>query len=258
MNNYERYFAQAEGRMKNFLHAEGDGFHNADGFFSNSHNAGGINGATGVDYAEGEMGAEGDMNATGAQVRQMAASMSRTDVSRPYIVNVANTNLVLTNYLLFGSSANRVSATFNEPAGIVVTYGLAGYSYLQLLADSEAKPFTIGRLRLDDTTAGGAPANLTAPLTVSKTSSEGTLFQSPLTPYTALNQFITTAIEIPCNFEVDGDTQIQGSLIASSSVRVSIFPAARASQTRQLNKKPELKGFGRPQIGAIQTIRLTQ
>lgn len=249
--DYNKYFAQAEGRMKHFLHDTGDGFQHADGFFSESHNAGGVNGVAGVDYAEG------DMNATGAQVRQFAAA-SRVDVARPYIVNVANTNLALTNYLLFGSSANRVSATFNEPAGILVTYGLAGYSYLQLLADSESKPFTVGRIRLDDTTAGGATANLTAPLTVSKTSSEGTLFQSPLTPYQALNQFITTAIEIPCNFEVDGDTQIQGTLIASSSVRVSIFPAMRASQTRQLNSKPELKGFGRPQIGAVQTIRLTQ
>lgn len=255
--SYSKYFAQAEGRMKNFLHDTGDGFQHADGFFSQSHNAAGINGVSGVDYAEGEMGAEGYDNATGAQVRRMAMQ-SRTDVSRPYIVNVANTNGFLTNYNLFGSSANRVSATFNEPAGIVVTYGLAGYSYLQLLSDSESKPFTIGRLRLDDTTAGGAPANLTAPLTVAKTSSEGTLFQSPLTPYTALNQFVTTAIEIPCNFEVDGDTQINGTLIASSSVRVSIFPAARASQTRGLNGKPDNKGFGRPQIGAVQTIRLTQ
>ncbi len=249
--NYEKYFAQAEGRMKSFLHDTGDGFQHADGFFSQSMNAGGINGVTGVDYAEGHM------QATGADVQAFAAS-SRVDVARPYIINITNANGALTNYLLFGSSANRVSATFNEPAGITVTYGLAGYSYLQLLADSESKPFTVGRIRLDDTTAGGATANLTAPLTVSKTSSEGTLFQSPLTPYQALNQFITTAIEIPCNFEVDGDTQIQGSLIATSSVRVSIFPAARASQTRQLNAKPELKGFGRPQIGAVQTIRLTQ
>ncbi len=248
--NYSKYFAQAEGRMKSFLHDTGDGFHSADGFFE-THNAAGINGATGVDYAEG------DMNATGAQVRAYAASQ-RVDVSRPYIINVANGNAFLTNYLLFGSAANRTAAGFNEPAGITVTYGLAGYTYAQLLADSESKPFTIGRIRLDDTTAGGAVANLTAPITVSKTSSEGTLFQSPLTPYQALNQFITSAIEIPCNFEVDSDTQLQGSLIATSSVRVSIFPAARASQTRQLNGKPEMKDLGRPQIGAIQTIRLTQ
>ena len=182
----------------------------------------------------------------------------RTDVARPYIINIANGNVGSTNYVLFGSAANRTSATFGEPAGIVVTYGLAGYTYAQLLADSESKPFTVGRIRLDDTTAGGATANLTAPLTVAKTSSEGTLFQSPLTPYTALNQFITSAIEIPCNFEVDSDTSINGSLIGSSSVRFSIFPAMRASQTRVLNHKPDLKGFGRPQIGAIQTIRLTQ
>ena len=160
--DYNKYFAQAEGRTKHFLHDTGDGFQNADGFFSESHNAGGINGVTGVDYDNG------GMNASGADVRSFAAA-SRVDVARPYIINVANTNLVLTNYLLFGSSANRVSATFNEPAGILVTYGLAGYSYLQLLADSESKPFTVGRLRLDDTTAGGATANLTAPLTVSKT-----------------------------------------------------------------------------------------
>ncbi len=255
--NYDKYFSQAEGRMKQFLHDTGDGFHNADGFFASSHNAGGINGVTGVDYAEGEMGAEGYDNATGGQVRRFAQQM-RTDVARPYIVNISNTNVALTNYVLFGSAANRTSATFGEPAGIVVTYGLAGYTYAQLLADSESKPFTIGRIRLDDTTAGGASANLTAPLSVAKTSSEGTLFQSPLTPYTALNQFITSAIEIPCNFEVDSDTQIQGSLIASSSIRFSIFPAMRASQTRSLNQKPDLKGFGRPQIGAIQTIRLTQ
>ena len=248
--DYSRYFAQAEGRMKNFLNDTGDGFQHADGFFSNSMNAGGINGVQGVDYAEGE-----EMMASGAGV---AAKAYRADVSRPYIINVQNTNGAATNYILFGSSANRTSATFNEPSGIVVTYGLAGYSYQQLLADSEAKPFTIGRIRLDDTTSGGAPANLTAPLTVQKTSSEGTLFQSPLTPYTALNQFITSAIEIPCNFEVDGDTQINSSLIASSSVRVSIFPANRASQTRVLNGKQDTKGFGRPQIGAVQTIRLTQ
>jgi hypothetical protein len=212
--NYDKYFAQAEGRMKQFLHDTGDGFHNADGFFENSHNAGGVNGVTGVDYAEG------DMNASGAQVQRFAAQM-RTDVARPYIVNIQNTNGAITNYVLFGSAANRTSATFGEPAGIVVTYGLIGYTYAQLLADSESKPFTIGRIRLDDTTAGGAPANLTSPLSVAKTSSEGTLFQSPLTPYTALNQFITSAIEIPCNFEVDSDTSINGSLIATSSLRFS-------------------------------------
>lgn len=249
--NYNKYFSQAEGRAKQYLHDTGDGYNSADGF-SQAEGAGFFKAP---DYAEGVEYAEGDMNATGAQVRQMASS-TKVDVSRPYIVLVQNTNLVLTNFVLFGSSQNRTSATFGNPAGVNVTYGLAGYTYTQLLADSEAKPFTLGRIRID--LLDNFTANLTSPLSVTKTSSEGTVFTSPLTPFTALNQFITTAIEIPCNFEVDGDTSLTGSLVASSGIRISFFPATRVSPTRILNKKPELKGLGRPQIGAIQTIRLTQ
>lgn len=236
--SFKQYFSQAEGRAKRYLHDTGDAFQHAEGGFFSAPDY-----AEGVDYA------------TGQEVHQMAAH-AKVDVSRPYIVLVQNGNGILTNYVLFGSSQNRTSATFGNPAGISVTYGLAGYTYTQLLADTEAKPFTLGRIRIDllDTNT----ANLTSPLSVIKTSSEGTVFQSPLTPYTALNQFITSAIEIPCNFEIDGDTSVQGSLVATSGIRVSFFPAHRVSPTRLLNKKPELKGLGRPQIGAIQTIRLTQ
>ena len=149
----------------------------------------------------------------------------KVDASRPYIVLVQNGAGYLQNYVIFGSSENRTHPNFGNPPQITITYGLAGYSYTQLLADTEAKPFTLGRIRIDllDTNT----ANLTSPLSVIKTSSEGTVFQSPLTPYTALNQFITSAIEIPCNFEVDADTSIRGSLLAQSGIRLSFFPAHR-------------------------------
>ena len=241
--DYSKYFSQAEGRAKLYLNDTGDAFVKAEGsaFFQAP------NYAEGVEYP--------NTGASGTQVTQMAAHM-KVDVSRPYIVIVQNTNLVLTNYVLFGSSQNRTSATFGNAAGILVTYGLAGYTYTQLLADSEGKPFTLGRIRID--LLDSNTANLTSPISVTKTSSEGTVFTSPLTPYTALNQFQTNAIEIPCNFEVDGDTQLTGALVASSGIRVSFFPAHRWSATRELNGQPQMKGLGRPQIGAIQTIRLTQ
>lgn len=209
--NYDKYFSQAGVRAKQYLNDTGDSFAGAEGsaFFK------------APDYAEGVEYAEG-MNATGSQVQQMAMH-THVDVSRPYIVIVQNTNVILTNYVLFGSSQNRTSATFGNAAGVLVTYGLAGYTYTQLLADTESKPFTLGRIRIDLLDAN--TANLTSPISVTKTNSEGTVFTSPLTPYTALNQFQTAAIEIPCNLEIDGDTSLTGALVASSGIRMSLFPS---------------------------------
>ncbi len=148
-------------------------------------------------------------------------------ISRPYVVLVQNENHTQTNYILFGSASNRLAANYGNPIGINISCGMEGYSYSELLADTEVRPFTLGRIRID--TLDSNTRNLEMPVSVTKISAQGTVFMSPLTPYTALNQFITSAIEIPCNFEIDNGTAINGSLVPKSKVRISFYPASRVS-----------------------------
>ncbi len=152
-------------------------------------------------------------------------SFTQMDVVRPYIVVVQNGNDHASNYVLFGAYQNRTSASFGNPSGITVSYGMSGYTYHQLLAETESQPFILGRIRID--TMDGNSGNLTSPLTVNTNDIDGTISSTLLTPHVPLNQFITHVVEMECDVKVDAYTSIEGYLNANSGVRFTLFPSAR-------------------------------
>ena len=145
----------------------------------------------------------------------------------PYILVIQNKNSVLTNYVLFGSSVNRINPTFGNQEGILVTYGLAGYTYAQFLCHTETNPFLLGRIRIDSFEVSGNP-NLCFPLSLSTTSSEGTTWTRPITPHIKAGEN-HSEIELKGVDKVDKDTSITGCLIANSAIRISFTPAYSVS-----------------------------
>lgn len=193
----------------------------------------------------------------------------RKPVSKPYVLNVANTSGGTLNAILFGFndyfSAGPTTTgwgTYGNPVGIYVASGIAGVSYERLLSQSNNKPFDIGLWRFSCGTPG---AQLDVTMNITYVDANGRTCTDPVTlsNYKDAYQQQASIIDVWYPTKIDGNTYVTLPVVSTTTntnpLVISLFPRSIADQARQLVGGNTGKSFTTPRLSGrnvpiIQTI----
>ena len=230
---------EAKNQHNRFLNDAG-AFQAEGAFADNAMNDGGYN--------------DGGYNAAGSRMTNCAPANSSPRQSDPYTFTLTNTIATDTPVNLFNSRLNRTLANNGIATTITVTYGFPNYTYGQLLADTEASPFTCGKIRVDSTSA----SQLSQSMVFVQNSPNGYSTGEPATILTNLFQQINTGVEYSCNRVIDGSWGINYTVLASQSATLRFYPAKTATITHALENRSGITKFGAPIIGAQQRMSISK
>jgi hypothetical protein len=188
--------------------------------------------------AEGEdiYSAEGDV-AVASPVRRSPS---------PYQITIVNSTVAPLNAIIFGQGIYLLSANFGSAVGITITPSQANVSYLQLLNQSAAQPFETSLLRIQSTNT----AQITQIILITSTDANGQQCSIPLITqsYFSANQFQSGILDIPYNLKVDSNTFLTYSVLGSTTVIMTFFPAEKSNIARMLGGRSALQNYGVPQV----------
>ncbi len=201
-------------------------------------------GVDGFDSATGNWGYEA-AGAPGANAQNLQNYNSST--SRPYIIQIANANLVDTDITLWNSFSNRGIANNGNPAGITISSGMPGVTYAEMLAESETKNFQCGMVYMK--VLAGSNGILDAAITLTTGASTGQKSTDPLTPDLDPNQTLTNVLVFYCDFKINGFTNWVVTMPPSTTVRYKFYNTTTVDAGRALSNNPAVKGYVAPQIG---------
>lgn len=215
-----------------------DYFNDAENFVNDNYS----NATGSMDY----LSMDGFENADGMQKAPNA------QVSQPYIINIANSTASAVTAVIFNSYTNRILGTagnFGNAAAITITSAITTVTYAQLLAQTENKPFTVGMIYLNGT-AGSTAAQITQPITLTMSDANGNSNNKIMVPQVDPYQNITTVLKLDYVHTLDGFTQYSVSILANSTLQLSIFPSQTVDPTRNLSTGQVMKTYTNPGIVA--------
>jgi hypothetical protein len=194
-----------------------------------------------------------------ASAMPSAVAPRRMATSMPYIFTVTSTDAATQTVVLFGSEKNRTATNFGNPVTIQISYDLTGYygggttGYSALLGRTESQPLTIGRIRLESSSA----PQLSAPITVADVDPTGKATVYPIVNFKKLNQYDQTAVETECDTTIYGGTQLSYNQLAGTTIRFYFYAADVASLTRGIEGKAVIKELKRPDtlLSSMVTVR---
>ena len=154
-------------------------------------------------------------------------------VSDPYVLQVQNTN-TSTAYTatIFGFNDYFGTTNFGNNAAIVIT-SLQGGTYNRMIAQTNNKPFKIGKMRFQSTVA----SNIAGTVTINHVDANGKLFQTPLNLSIMRDAYQQQSdiVDVSRPITVDGNTFLTLSVYQGSTIVISFFPVSIISPKAKLN-----------------------
>jgi len=147
--------------------------------------------------------------------------------------------------VIFGYNDNFGTANFGNPAGIVIT-NLQGGTYGRLIAQSNNKFFRIGKWRFQS----AASAQLQQTVTLTHFDANGKQYSSPLNLSIMRDayQFQSDILDITKVVTIDGNSQVSFTLLASTTMVISMFPTSVISGKAKLNGGHSLNSAKAPRL----------
>lgn len=184
-----------------------------------------------------------------ADAAEVAAQPVAQPVRRspsPYQITITNSTPAPLNAIVFGKNIYLLSANFGSAIGISITPSQANVTYLQLLQQSGDMPFETSLIRVQSTNT----AQITQIINITSTDANGQQATIPLITqsYFSANQFQAGILDIPYNLKVDGNTYLTYSVLGSTTVVMTFFPAEKANVARMLGGASTLQKYGVPQV----------
>lgn len=183
-------------------------------------------------------------------------------VSDPYVIQYTNADIVNVTAILFGYNDFFNVPNFGNPALTTVTNlqtgTVAGYG--RMIAQTQNKQFKVGKWRFQCTT----PAQLQVTLNITHVDANGKQYTTPLNLSIMRDAYQQQPdiIDVTKQVTVDGNTFITFTLLAGTTLTISIFPVEVISGKAKLNggssiataKAPRLSGKNVP-VTVIQTAQ---
>jgi hypothetical protein len=175
---------------------------------------------------------EGDNENDMGPNMSFASGPSQLAVSDPYVIQYVNSTAGALPAVVFGYNDNFGAFGFGNPLGITVT-NLQGGTYGRLIAQSNNKFFKIGKFRFQSGTA----AQLQQTYSLVHVDANGKQYSTPLNLAIMKDayQFQSDIIDVTKNVTIDGNTSITFSLLALTTLVLSMFPIAVMSGKAKLN-----------------------
>ncbi|HRH53151.1 MAG TPA: hypothetical protein PLN38_07495 [Chitinophagales bacterium] len=160
-------------------------------------------------------------------------------VSDPYVVQYANNCAVATTAVLFGYNDFGTATNYGNSTNITITnvqtgaVGTAAGGYSRIISQSNNKFFKIGKWRFQSTTTG----QLQVTLNIYHVDANGKQYVTPLNLSIMRDAYQQQSdiIDVTKQVTVDGNTYCTFTLLASSTIVISMFPIAVISGKAKLN-----------------------
>lgn len=171
----------------------------------------------------------------------------------PYQVSIVNSTAGTLTATLFGKNTNLLLANFGSPVGITVTPSQANVTYVELLQQSAEQPFETSLMRVQSTNT----AQITQIVTVTSRDANGQQCTVPIITqsYFSANQFQAGILDVPYNVRIDGNTQIQFPVLATTTVVLTFFPSEKVNTSRALAGRGAVKQYAAPTVPVITPFR---
>lgn len=164
----------------------------------------------------------------------------------PYQVSVENTTAGTLTAILFGFNQYFLDANFGSATGIVISMSAANITYQELLTQSAFQPFETSLIRIESSNS----SQVTQIITITVKDANGQSLTTPLITqnYFAAYQQQATIIDIPYSLKVDGNTSLSFSVLATTTVSITFFPAEKVNNARVLGGSGAVSMYGNPQV----------
>jgi len=230
MSNIRKYLAAAQGRAhESFLNA--DGFFDCDLSFTAS---------------EDFMSANGEMGGGSAPT------------SQPYIIQISNTGSATSNFDVLGSYEYINNSGFSAGGSltigsVTISSAVPNVNYRQMLYQFMNNPFSVGLTYIQS----ASNTQLLEVISVETQDANGNLAQKPLVPTIDPYQQQTTVLAMRYGYRIDGYTKlIINQILASTSVKLYLYPSDNINLARGLNGNAVSRQFGSPGIVRSQPVKL--
>lgn len=169
-------------------------------------------------------------------------------VSAPFIIQITNGPAPpgsIADVDIGDSYTNRSTSNFGQNSAIAITSTISGVSYLDFLAQSESRPFKIGRTMIISSSAG----QIEQPVTVTHRNASGDRNDHVFTPTVDPYQSQTDRIIDEYEYLFDGFTRLRiSSVLASAVVTVRLYPMNIFSATQEVADRNSEQSFEAPEI----------
>lgn len=193
-----------------------------------------MSGVDSYDSAEGDMSYFDDSSDFDGDTFSYADGESNAPVavSDPYVIQYNNSTTNDVTAYLFGYNDYFNATNYGNPAAVTLT-NLQGGTYGRLIAQSNNKPFKIGKWRFQSATA----SQLQQTLSINHVDANGKQYSVPLNLSIMRDAYQQQSdiIDVTKPVTVDGDTYISFTLKASATFVISMFPVAILSGKAKLN-----------------------
>lgn len=173
--------------------------------------------------------------------------------SLPFVINIENSttddvaSVVFLNANLAGSAS---APAFGNNAAITITMD-GTITYAEFLQSIKSEPFKVGQMYLES-------ANTSQPyktLTITNREANGRQLTTPINPRRDPKQFQAGVVVVEAQFTVDSFTSISTTILASSSLTVSLYPMEQINVARSLDGRTVAKAYARPNLSQDQPNR---
>lgn len=190
-----------------------------------------------------------DMDSFDGDNMSYASGMNKSvAVSDPYVIQYLNADVVGVTAFLFGYNDFFNVPNFGNPALTTVTNlqtgTVAGYG--RFIAQTQNKAFKIGKWRFQCTN----PAQLQVTLNITHVDANGKQYTSPLNLSIMRDAYQQQAdiIDVTKQVTVDGNTFISFSLLALTTLTISMFPVELISAKAKLNGGTAINSARAPRL----------
>ena len=205
-----------------------------------------MSGFDSYDSMDGESYFDGDdMSFADGDDMSYASGSGNVPVSDPYVIQFANALTSNVTAYMFGYNSFWGSTNYGNNASVTIT-NLQGSTYGALLAQSNNKPFKIGKLRFQSSTS----SQLTQTVSIFHVDANGKQYSTPLNLSIMKDayQFQSDILDINKIITIDGNTYLAFTLIASASLVISVFPVQIVSAKAELNGGKALNNAKAPRL----------
>jgi hypothetical protein len=167
--------------------------------------------------------------------------------SQPIILQIENSTAAAVTAVLFNPYVNRTASNFSNNVAITVTSSISTTSYAAILAQLESGYLQVAEMYLQ--TISGSNAQITQPITVIETDPQtGNQSTRTFIPQKDPNQNQTDVNVVKFVHVLSGTTEYSISILASTTLQLSIYPSANYRVGRQPVQGSAVKDYTNPQI----------
>lgn len=255
--NIQHYFDNVEANIaQKWNNADGDWQADGDDFDEVGDDLGAD---AGFQYSQG-----GDWEADAGF--QYASGQMPAIKSEPYIINIANTTAANITNVDILDYVNQIASTdtlaYGNTSGIVITTGISGVTYKQVLNAQLIMPYIVGLTYLQGTTnttgqAGSPTSQILVPCSLIESlpngSSSTRTMTFPVNPF----QNQTSVNFSQMSFKVDTFLKLRiATVYAYTTAVIYLYPQQNATVGRSLAGANPVRGYAAPGVVGAQPLKL--